>query len=357
MSRSKRTIEDLFKIQHEKKAQKLKEELENPKPKVELDEDSNSIKTSLRPRKVKNYCIKELAVDEDDKGKGNADDDDDFEFESSKKRKKIKRVGDTAPVKRTQLKEEDFEDIYEDEATAAAGEEIEQALDKIPKNKQQLKKLQETVQERIAYYKDLFIKEQQEMEKKKSRVAEGAIPIPADVRTFDFKKLAEVQIKEGGRPFDVIMMDPPWQLSSSQPSRGVAIAYSSLADDIIQKIPVPKLQTNGFIFIWTINAKYAITVKLMEQWGYQLVDEITWIKKTINGKIAKGHGFYLQHAKESCLIGVKGKIDDKFKTNICSDIIFSERRGQSQKPEEIYQTIEKLVPNGTYKGFRNILIL
>jgi len=163
MSKNKRTIEDLFKIQHEKRAQKLKEEKENPKPKIELDEDSNSIKSSLRPRKVKNYCIKELAVDEDDNARGNVDDDDDFEFESSKKRKKIKRAGDTAPVKRTQLKEEDFEDIYEDE-TAAAGEEIEQALDKIPKNKQQLKKLQETVQERIAYYKDLFIKEQQEME-------------------------------------------------------------------------------------------------------------------------------------------------------------------------------------------------
>lgn len=164
MSKSKRTIEDLFKIQHEKRAQKLKEELENPKPKIELDEDSNSIKSSLRPRKVKNYCIKELAADEEDKK--NVDDDDDFEFESSKKRKKIKRPGDTAPIKRTQLKEEDFEDIYEDE-TANAGEEIEQALDKIPKNKQQLKKLQETVQERIAYYKDLFIKEQQEMESNK----------------------------------------------------------------------------------------------------------------------------------------------------------------------------------------------
>lgn len=29
-----------------------------------------------------------------------------------------------------------------------------------------------------------------------------------------------------------------------------------------------------------------------------------------------------------------------------SDIIFSERRGQSQKPEEIYELIEELVPNG-----------
>ncbi len=45
----------------------------------------------------------------------------------------------------------------------------------------------------------------------------------------------------------------------------------------------------------------------MEHWGYKLVDEITWVKKTVNGKIAKGHGFYLQHAKESCLIGVKVK--------------------------------------------------
>jgi mRNA (2'-O-methyladenosine-N6-)-methyltransferase len=63
------------------------------------------------------------------------------------------------------------------------------------------------------------------------------------------------------------------------------------------------------------------------------VDEITWVKKTVNGKIAKGHGFYLQHAKESCLIGVKGNINSaRFKKSVESDVIFSERRIQSQKP-------------------------
>ena len=46
------------------------------------------------------------------------------------------------------------------------------------------------------------------------------------------------------------MMDPPWQLSSSQPSRGVAIAYDSLSDENIMKMPIDKLQTDGFIFIW-----------------------------------------------------------------------------------------------------------
>lgn len=54
-----------------------------------------------------------------------------------------------------------------------------------------------------------------------------------------------------------------------------------------------------------INAKYSMTCSLMKDWGYKLVDEIVWIKKTINGKIAKGHGYYLQHAKETCLVGVK----------------------------------------------------
>lgn len=146
--------------------------------------------------------------------------------------------------------------------------------------------------------------------------------------------------------FDVIMMDPPWQLSSSQPTRGVAIAYDTLGDNIINDIPIPSLQKDGFIFIWTINAKYKITLDLMKSWGYKYIDEVVWVKQTVNGKIAKGHGYYLQHTKETCLIGVKG--NPQFKKDVGFDVIFSKRRGQSQKPEEIYERIEELVPNGHY---------
>lgn len=106
------------------------------------------------------------------------------------------------------------------------------------------------------------------------------------------------QLDVAGREFDVIMMDPPWRLSTSQPSRGVAIQYSSLGDEAIEQIPVPLLQKEGFLFIWVINAKFQWTVNVMEKrWGYKVVDSINWVKKTVNGKIAKGHGFYLQHAK------------------------------------------------------------
>jgi mRNA (2'-O-methyladenosine-N6-)-methyltransferase len=58
------------------------------------------------------------------------------------------------------------------------------------------------------------------------------------VLEFEFDKLIKSQLKHGGRQFDVITMDPPWQLSSANPTRGVAIAYDTLKDDdILDKIP------------------------------------------------------------------------------------------------------------------------
>lgn len=130
-----------------------------------------------------------------------------------------------------------------------------------------------------------------------------------------------------------------------------------------------------------------------------------WVKMTVNRRLAKSHGFYLQHAKEVCLVGKRGQDPPGMCSGVGSDIIYrcvslagrrlasqaprvqwhhilaclpggsvahvavlpctvrqwpwalkeprcacaarrSERRGQSQKPEEVYQLVEKLVPGG-----------
>lgn len=89
------------------------------------------------------------------------------------------------------------------------------------------------------------------------------MPICADVTKFDFENFIKKQVEIANREFDVIMMDPPWRLSTSQPSRGVAIQYCSLGDEAIEQIPVPILQKNGFLFIWVINAKFQWTVNVM----------------------------------------------------------------------------------------------
>lgn len=173
-----------------------------------------------------------------------------------------------------------------------------------------------------------------------------------NVTEFDWKNLADQQRRHGGRLFDVITCDPPWQLSTANPTRGVAIAYSSLSDRQVMDIPFDKLQDDGFLFVWVINAKYRFAISMMEHYGYSLVDEIAWVKQTVNGKIAKGHGYYLQHAKETCLIGAKGSaLKSGHKSshlNVMTDLIFSQRRGQSQKPNEIYATAESVMPNGYY---------
>ena len=50
-----------------------------------------------------------------------------------------------------------------------------------------------------------------------------------------------------------------------------------------------------------------------------------------------------------CLVAKKGSDPPGTRHSIASDIIYSERRGQSQKPEEVYQLIEELVPGGVLK--------
>jgi len=174
------------------------------------------------------------------------------------------------------------------------------------------------------------------------------VPICGDVRKIDFDKLCEAQLAARGRLFDVITMDPPWQLASANPTRGVALGYSQLGDSMIEQIPVQKLQTDGFLFMWVINAKYKMALGLLKAWGYEFVDELTWVKQTVNHRVAKSHGFYLQHSKETCFVGRKGKLPPGCRGNIGSDVIWSLRRGQSQKPEEQYTLMEELVPNGSY---------
>jgi mRNA (2'-O-methyladenosine-N6-)-methyltransferase len=44
---------------------------------------------------------------------------------------------------------------------------------------------------------------------------------------------------------------------------------------------------------------------------------------------------------------MKGDFKD-YQANKYSNVIFSDRKGQSQKPLEIYQVVEALVPNGYY---------
>lgn len=71
------------------------------------------------------------------------------------------------------------------------------------------------------------------------QVPPHCIPIHANVTTYDWSRLYD------SCQFDVVMMDPPWQLATANPTRGVALSYSQLTDADITALPVPKLQVGG----------------------------------------------------------------------------------------------------------------
>jgi len=178
---------------------------------------------------------------------------------------------------------------------------------------------------------------------------EDACPIWADVRTFDFKRLATFVNDQVGRKFDIIMMDPPWKFTTANPTRGVSIRYSCLDDNDILNMGIDVLQTDGFLFIWVINSKMDLAMNMFKKWNYKVVDGIEWLKMTVNRRIASGHGYYLQHAFETCLIGLKGNVPPGYNHD-CNipDIIYEHRRAQSQKPIKIYEVCEEMVKDGLY---------
>ena len=71
------------------------------------------------------------------------------------------------------------------------------------------------------------------------------------------------------------------------------------------------------------HAKYKFCLDLFKKWGYTFIDEIVWVKTTVNRRLAKSHGFYLQHAKEGCLVAKKGKEPANLASNVGSDIILA----------------------------------
>ena len=71
----------------------------------------------------------------------------------------------------------------------------------------------------------------------------------------------------------------------AKPSKKVSIAYSQLSDKDIEEIPIHLVQSEGFLFVWVINVKYAKTLEMIQNWGYTFIDDVTWVKRTVNRRL------------------------------------------------------------------------
>ncbi|CAI2367938.1 unnamed protein product [Moneuplotes crassus] len=158
----------------------------------------------------------------------------------------------------------------------------------------------------------------------------GAEWINCDVLNLNFRELGK---------FDVVLIDPPWDINMNLP-------YQTIGDKLLASLEIEPLQEEGIIFLWVTGRVMEQGRELLKKWGYRKVEEIVWVKiNQLNKLIRTGRtGHWLNHSKEHCLVGLKGK--PKYPLKLDTDVIVAKVRETSQKPDELYHMIERLVPTG-----------
>lgn len=105
------------------------------------------------------------------------------------------------------------------------------------------------------------------------------------------------------------------------------------------------------IFLWVTTRAIEIGMEILDQNGYTLVNEIIWVKLNQFGRLIRTGktGHWINHSKEHCLVGVKGRkphmqIDSKpFNVSVDQDVIVSEVRETSRKPDELHGMIDRIL--------------
>lgn len=126
----------------------------------------------------------------------------------------------------------------------------------------------------------------------------------------------------------------------------MTLPYGIMLDDEMRALQVACLQNSGVLLLWVTGRAMELGRELMLQWGYRIVSEILWVKVDQLQRLRRTGrtGHWLNHSKEHCLVGVKGS--PVMNRNVDCDVLVSEVRETSRKPDEIYRIAERLFPGG-----------
>lgn len=162
------------------------------------------------------------------------------------------------------------------------------------------------------------------------------------------KKLMDISAGNTAMPtqkrFPIILADPAWDFD-----QGDCITENYLPDnhyptmtiDEIAALPVSELATDAAVlFLWTTAAHLREAVRVMEEaWGFTYRSHAMWDKQDIPRL-----GYWFRNQHEVLLVGARGDMPSPLPRNRPPSIIRSPRRKHSQKPDDVYELIERMYP-------------
>ena len=158
--------------------------------------------------------------------------------------------------------------------------------------------------------------------------------------------LSEVVNKKYG----AIIADPPWQFANRTekmaPEHKRLNRYSTLTLQEIKELPVSVVVAeSSHLYLWIPNALLQEGLEVMKAWGFQYKTNIIWHKiRKDGGPDGRGVGFYFRNTTEMVLFGNRGRLRTLSPGKRQVNIIRSQKREHSKKPDELYNIVESCSP-------------
>ena len=155
--------------------------------------------------------------------------------------------------------------------------------------------------------------------------------------------------KATGR-YSTILADPPWQFQNRTgkmaPEHKRLLRYPTMELKEILELPVPKLAAaKSHLYLWVPNALLKEGLQVMEAWGFTYKTNLVWHKiRKDGGSDGRGVGFYFRNVTELILFGVRGSMRTLQPGRTQVNLLATQKREHSRKPDEYYALIEECSP-------------
>ena len=155
----------------------------------------------------------------------------------------------------------------------------------------------------------------------------------------------------GTTKYSTVYADPPWRFQNRTgkvaPEHKRLSRYETMSLEEIEALPISTISADkSHLYLWVPNALLPDGLKVMKAWGFEYKGNIIWEKIRKDGEPdGRGVGFYFRNVTEMLLFGIKGENNrtlDPARSQV--NLIRTQKREHSRKPDEIVPIIEKCSP-------------
>jgi len=150
--------------------------------------------------------------------------------------------------------------------------------------------------------------------------------------------------------FGTILADPPWRFSNRTgkmaPEHRRLARYSTMTNEDIMALPIGELALpKSHLYLWVPNALILEGLEVMRRWGFTYKTNLVWFKRRKDGgPDGRGVGFYFRNVTELVLFGTRGNLRTLAPGRRQVNMVSSQKREHSRKPDELYDVIERCSP-------------